>query len=547
MKIKLLCLEDGIIACGFRKIAGYIEHLNPDTETCYLSTSHYRSLLNSLKGSFGGKGHLDHEAIDEAARGLIDADVIGFSSMTGYAHITKAIICRVRELSRHPYLVWGGIHPIMHPEDAIAAEVDAVCTGEGEFAFEELYHHLQAGTDETVTRNFWFRRGGEVIRNGFLPLMSAEDLDRLPFLKYGEREWIYKRGQGFVPVSRYDYLQSNGLSYTAVWSIGCPFRCSYCGNTKFIDNDSTYRRIRHPSPRYIIEEVKEARRKLSHISSVQFQDDSFMAIPLRVLQDFAEQWRDQLGIPFAVFGVIPNYVRRDKVEVLTWAGMNRIRMGIQSGSQRILDFYQRPTPPAKIEAAAEVIAPFAPGYHIPPSYDIIMDNPIETRQDVLDTLELLYRLARPFTLLMYSLKVIPNTELEVAMKKAGAEIEEISEGYSRMPARWANLMLYVIAVVRPPRWLWNRLMRRVESSATPQKLYPRLGLLLRLAYVVKRAFSHLRFMDFSNIPGYPGWICWKLGIVSLWQRRLTPRPPRPALTPGPAAGGAQVAAAPGGS
>src|SRR5258708_18267028 len=57
--------------------------------------------------------------------------------------------------------------------------------------------------------------------------------------------------------------------------------------------------------------------------------------------------------PFAVYGVIPNYVRQDKFELLSWAGMNRIRMGIQSGSKNMLDFYKRPTPPEKILKAGE--------------------------------------------------------------------------------------------------------------------------------------------------------------------------------------------------
>ena len=94
--------------------------------------------------------------------------------------------------------------------------------------------------------------------------------------------------------------------------------------------------------------------------------------------------------------------------------MNRIRMGIQSGSKNMLDFYKRPTPPEKILNAGKVIASFAPKYHIPAAYDIIMDNPIETRDDVKSTLQLLYLMDRPYTLFIYSLKVIPNTGLAAA-------------------------------------------------------------------------------------------------------------------------------------
>ncbi len=85
----------------------------------------------------------------------------------------------------------------------------------------------------------------------------------------------------------------------------------------------------------------------------------------------------------------------------------------------------------------------------------------------------------------------------------------------------------MLAVWRPPRWLFDRLLRRVEASAKPQKDYPRLGLVLRTLYLVKRVLGHLRFMDFSIIPGRTGYVFWKLGIVGLWQRRFTKRHARP--------------------
>ena len=143
--------------------------------------------------------------------------------------------------------------------------------------------------------------------------------------------------------------------------------------------------------------------------------------------------------------MIPNYVKQEKFDILTWAGMNRVRMGIQSGSQEILDFYKRPTPPARILQAGEVIASYAPKYHIPPAYDIIVDNPIETRENVVETLELLYKIDRPYTLFIYSLKVIPNTDLERAMTERGVDMQGIDAGYLIVPPRAANLLLYVLA------------------------------------------------------------------------------------------------------
>jgi hypothetical protein len=127
---------------------------------------------------------------------------------------------------------------------------------------------------------------------------------------------LYLPGQGFVKMGFEDYLLNDGLGYTTLWSIGCPFHCTYCGNTKFIANDAKYTRIRHPSARYMVDQIKDARSRFPHLSQVSFHDDSFMAIPYGQLEEFAELWHDELGLPFAVYGVIPNYVRRDKFELL---------------------------------------------------------------------------------------------------------------------------------------------------------------------------------------------------------------------------------------
>lgn len=535
MKIRLVSLEDGTTASGFRKFAGTAARLNDDTQTYYVTTRRWASVRGAINGTMGGKAELGAEEIDEVAHGLAGADLVGFSSMTGYSDLTHRVSRRLREIDPGVYQVWGGIHPIIHPEDAITAPVDAICTGEGEFAFENLLEALRAGRDPRDLKNFWFRDGDDVRRNGFLPLMTSADMETLEHPSYGAPgERIYRPGLGFVAMGLDDYLANDGLSYTALWSIGCPFHCTYCGNTAFIANDKSYKKIRHPSARYIVDEVKAVRERFPHLSHVSFLDDSFMAIPYRDLEEFAELWKAELGIPFAVYGVIPNYVKRDKFEILTWAGMNRIRMGIQSGSRRILDFYKRPSPPEKILTAGGVAASFARRgpdggpFHIPPAYDIIMDNPIETRQDVVDSLQLLYDMPRPYTLLIYSLKVIPNTELERAMREEGVDLEEISSSYLWIPPRWANLLLYLLALCRPPERLWKLMLRRVRASSEDQRLYPRLGMLLRTAYLSKRALQHIRHMDFSIIPGRAGYWAWRSGLVRFWQRHVLAEAPRPA-------------------
>ncbi|HEX2833280.1 MAG TPA: radical SAM protein [Thermoanaerobaculia bacterium] len=526
MRIALLSLEDGITATGFRKMAGFVARIHPDTRVHYVGTSSYWSFRKSLQRGKATQNFVEtDEAITRIAESISKFDIVGFSSMTGYADLTRRVSRRLREINPKAFQIWGGIHPIIYAEDAIQSSVDAICTGEGELAFAEFFERFRNGSDYTKTASFWFNHNGSVIRNPFRPLMSPAELETLPFPKYGGEEFLFGEDGEFRPATHKDYLANNGLAYPAVWSIGCPLHCTFCGNTVFIANDPEYRKIRHPSPAYIIGEVRQAKKVHPHLTSVQFFDDSFLALPLRDLTTFATEWREQIGIPFAVYGVIPTYVNREKLEVLTWAGLNRVRMGIQSGSERILKFYRRPTPVPRVEQAAAILSEFK-AHHINPAYDIIVDNPVETREDVLATLELAYRLARPFTLNIFSLRVIPNTVLEKQMQEEGLDLEQINASYHSLRPTWANILLYMLMLWRPPRRLFDLLLKRVRAFSEPQSSYPILIRLIRIPWLLQQGFRHLRFGEFSLITGTTGFVLWKLGIVSLL-RKLRPEPLSP--------------------
>ena len=527
-RIALVNVGAYISVYGLRKLAPAVREIVPDTMTYYVSTgAHLHSVKNVLLSSKKDATKLQQEDLEAIARGLSGYDLIGFSVMTIDSDWAKKIIAEIRKVNPQAYLVWGGMHAIVCPDDCLE-HADAVCTGEGDLAFDELLQRMVAGEDFHDVRNFWFRRGTEVVKNGFRPLLTPDEMAKRPHPQYAdkEREKIYERGQGFVPLELGHYLDCNGLSYHTIWTQGCPYRCTYCGNTAFLAIDKKYASIRQTPVDYIIEEVKRAVAAHPHINTIVFDDDCMAALPTPVLKEFAKKWREEIDIPYFVAGVIPSFVNREKLEILLEGGMNRLRMGIQSGSDKMLKFFKRPNKPGLIKNVAGVIGDYR-GFMIPPAYDIIVDIPVEAKEDVEKTIRLVHEMPRPFTLSVFSLRLIPGTELEKQIKEAlergELEMEGIDKNYHAVAPTWANALLYLAAAVRLPDWLFERLLKKALPSHEPQKKVPGVLFLCRGILFVKRGLSHLRFMDFSVLPGRWGYFFWKIGLVQFWQKHFLKR------------------------
>jgi radical SAM superfamily enzyme YgiQ (UPF0313 family) len=508
---------------GFRKLAGYVnKELDYETGIYYYTLGQtFKSYYKQVLGKFGEDIKDNQNQLRAVAEAVADSDIVAFSSMSPYASSTRKLIDHVKSINPNAYTVWGGIHPIVQPEDAIQY-ADAICTGEGEFAFEEFLSRYAEGKDFTGTKNFWFNHNGEVIRNQHRPLMSEDEMTDLPLMQYGEDEKIYRSGEGFVELTPKIYRQYTGLTYNTIWTIGCPLHCTFCANTKFIENHSDYTQVRHTPPSRIVSEVEQALEVHPWLSSVTLHDDSMMALHPDTLREFGEKWKKRLDIPFMCMGVIPNYVTEERVKILLDAGMHRIRMGIQSGSEEILEFYKRPAPPDKVREATSIISRYE-DYMIPPLYEIIVDNPVETKDDIQDTIELMDGISGGYHLEMYSLRTIPNTELEQQLEERDLTTCKIGEStFADVSPTLAHALLYLNATVNLPDWLYDRLYNKAKPARETESFHPILLIVTRFFHYLKVGIQHVRYLEFGAVAVPFGYLLWKLGLMEYWRNWFVP-------------------------
>jgi anaerobic magnesium-protoporphyrin IX monomethyl ester cyclase len=515
MEIDLVAFEDGVVAIGFRRLSSYVRTFYPDLRTTFYNIEGKKAFIrNRFRKESEREIPLNPAFCAEVAK----SDAVGVSCMSKYAEVTSRFIREIKRLNPRCYVVWGGVHAIMEPEGCIQV-ADAVCTGEGEEGFVEVLRELERGGRPRSISGFWFRNDGVIERNPPRKLMTADRLGSMPFQDYSEGVRCADHS-GTREIDPRTYLEVQGTKYTTMWAIGCPFRCSYCGNTRFLEMDPSYGRVRYPPVAFIIEEIERVLRSFPFISFIEFQDDNFFLIKEDDLFEFASAYRQRIALPFFIPGIYPGHIRNERVlDSLIGAGLRKVRMGIQSGSPAILSFFNRRTSVEQIEATANLLISRYPRISAP-FFDIIIDVPTQNEEDFQQTLALLRRLKRPFFLYVYSLRLIPNTDMaRFAHNHPDVPFIPIESNYNFVLNKRHGALVYLLALGRSPRWM----ERAVDRLMRSERMGPALFVSIKLIYYGKRFMNELSNLNLNPIAAvFPKllWILYCSGLMKWMTRRF---------------------------
>lgn len=496
MIVKLVLFEDGVCNIGFRRISALTKAkyqlveayiYNIGGVSTYLRNAFIRKRQDNIRTES------DIAINPEFVKEIAGADVIGFSGASKYAMHIKRTISLVRALNNRSFIVWGGVHATVFPEDAIQY-ADAVCVGEGEKSFLSLLEKIDTKAGVENCPGFWIRKNGTVIKNSLLPLMNNEELSSMPFQDYGFDIW-HVTDKGLALMSKDIYFSQMVSKYSPIWVLGCPFRCSYCSNNKFIMNDKGHAKLRHSSVEHLIGEISQVLKEHDYVRCIELVDDNFAMLDLETIRQFAHSYKNRIGLPLSIFGFHPLTVNKDKLDILVEAGLKKVRMGIQSGSKKTLSFYHRDNNINKILDSSDTLSHYVPKI-IPPFYDIILDNPVETEEDKLQTLMLLYKLKRPFLLYVYSLRVIPGTELyEYAQNNRNLYFQDVKDSYQLINDKQTALVVYLLSLWKPPAFIFFFFLRLSKIPYLKTLLF----YIFQVLYLTKALYYELRNNNYQYL------------------------------------------------
>ena len=182
--------------------------------------------------------------------------------------------------------------------------------------------------------------------------------------------------QHIEPFTAETYFNLGGTDYYFSPTRGCPYRCAYCIHS------CTHQTGRFRS-RDIDNSIKEliwAKTNIPVVRKIMIDDDCFMALGVDKLRYFAQEYDKYVGLPFIIRGAHPQNITDEKLRFLGEAGLDKLRVGIQTGSKQIQELYNRSWQSNEkvLRMANLVNKAIKQGYLKFIMYDIILDNPWET-------------------------------------------------------------------------------------------------------------------------------------------------------------------------
>jgi anaerobic magnesium-protoporphyrin IX monomethyl ester cyclase len=300
-----------------------------------------------------------------------EPQLIGFSSTSNQFQYVKQMADCIKKKHDVPILV-GGIHATIASEKVLnVGTIDLVCRGEGEFSVVDLLGKLENGEDYSGVPNIGFKYNGTIQLNPIRPLIDEETMESLPL---PDRD-----GFNFEEILRKKKGWANVMA-----SRGCLNKCTYCVNHFFHDMyGSTLKNLRYRKIDTIFREIEEMMTRYSGIELINFDDDN-ITLKKNWLEEFCDEYPKRIGLPFAC-NVHPAKFDLQRAKMLAKAGCVEVKMGIESGSERLRrDVLRRP---GREEIMVNAFAAAEEAGLRAWSFNMI-GIPTETREEMLSTAQL---------------------------------------------------------------------------------------------------------------------------------------------------------------
>ena len=397
MKITLISVSGRLPSDGSRLVSALLKQSGHQVTNIYLARIEPEYDKTEL------------EILDQL---LCETEIVLMAVYSNYAARAALLTNLIHEQYPGLKVIWGGPHCVSMPELGLKY-ADGVCYSEGDQTVVDLINKIEAGKPYYDTPNMAFMVNGELVKNMVLPPFN--DLDSLPHYDFGfDNQFILDGKLIQLTPERVSTLLKQYPFYVPTLyflsSRGCTQLCSYCNNCRYVSMFG-HNRIRFYGIDRVIEELKSSLKQLNFIQFIAFADDDFFSRPKKQIEELAQKYKREIGLPFGI-AVSPRTYRKDKIEILLDHGLKAINIGVQSGSQRILnDVFNRKISLEKTKTIIHEVAAYKQSHGLNIVLDFIIDNPYETKTDIMNTFNYMLDIPPHVSLNLFYLSFLPGTPI----------------------------------------------------------------------------------------------------------------------------------------
>jgi radical SAM superfamily enzyme YgiQ (UPF0313 family) len=370
-----------------------------------------------------------------------DIELLAVTVMPGPQTVGAVRSCKeIRARFPQVPIVWGGYFASNYTDAALnTGYVDFAVRGQGETTFAELLDVIRRRRDPASVLGLSYKHpSGERRHNGARPLTGPEEFPWYPYHR--------------IPVERYllpTFLGRRTAVHQA--SIGCPFRCNFCGVVTFSGS-----REKMESPERTTAVLSHLVREYA-VDAVQFYDNNFF-----LREDNARELAERMAPLNLQWWCeartdIMNRYSDGTFEMIRRAGCRMIFFGAESGSDAVLKAMNKDLKAEDTLALASRIRRFG----IIPEFSIIFGNPQDPETDTVDCFSFIRKLK----------KLNPDSEIVVQHYTPVPQRERMYGGvedlvqFPTTPDEWATERWQKFATQKDPAMPWLRpsLKRRIDN------------------------------------------------------------------------------------
>jgi radical SAM superfamily enzyme YgiQ (UPF0313 family) len=327
--------------------------------------------------------------IDELKEKIVDYNVVVMLTSTMTLNEDAGVMEELKRSNKSLKTIVFGGHVTAEPESTLARPgIDIVVRREAEYIISELIESLEQGKEKwKEIKGICFRENGNIIRNSDYSLIR--NLDELPI---PDRSLLPNNVDYFNPIVK-------RTPYTTMFTTrGCPGLCTFCSSPTFYGS-----KVRMRSSDNVLKELCEII-KLGY-KEVFFRDEIFTFSKKRVLEickGIIDNGFDITWICSARIGSVD----KEMMWMMKKAGCHMLRLGVETGVQRLLDNVMKGI---QLEETRQTFE-WAKETGLDTHAHMMIGLPTETKEDIEETFKFV-REIDPTILTFGIMTVYPGTPL----------------------------------------------------------------------------------------------------------------------------------------